>query len=363
MLGSPSQPGLLDELANRHNTTVVFRSLYTQAASDEAEYGHRQDLLRAIVDLIVSQSFDSRFEQQRVPFAPRIIATCSQPLPQKLLAQEDVMLENNLHVLWLPHLDVRKQDLADIASAKIHLYERDYGLTGTKLSQEATRRLLDHSWAVGEPEFDDEISAALSLLSTERTRRPDTPAVLKSKHMLVRNPDESIRRRLLNDCPLLRDIIKSPWVVDKTLRYVVSPVFWWLWPYCSSVHKPEITTPSSHFSGLVGGLELCSFTRFLVVSGMYAAACVIVTSYSHCSSLNVQVCYLPFYGNGELGPRSLCGAGIQIEKVTQMGEKSRPCICFLALRCNSHVGRSLGSTAEWCPVSMASATYYIRGCF
>jgi hypothetical protein len=43
--------------------------------------------------------------------------------------------------------------------------------------------------------------------------------------MLVKTWNESSRHRLLYEYPILRKILHSPWVFDRTLRYIVPPVF------------------------------------------------------------------------------------------------------------------------------------------
>lgn len=218
MLGSDSQPGLLDILAGQKNSTLVLNSFQSRSVKSAEELGRRKELFEAIAKLISQRSFFSRFEDKEKPFAPRIIATCSHR-PDFADDSADIFLVN------VPPLESRTKDMEAIATSKIKLLENKYGLHDVNLSPQATHRLLDHRWEVCESELDEELSSALELLASEKQRDPELQNTLKSKHMFVNIFDESMRHRLLYEFPILRKIIHSPWIFDHTLRYIVTPAF------------------------------------------------------------------------------------------------------------------------------------------
>jgi len=218
MLGSDSQPGLLDILADQKNSTLVLKSFQSRTVKSADELGRRKELFEAIATLVAERSFYSRFEEKEKPFAPRIIATCSHR-PDFADDSADIFLVN------VPPLESRTKDMEAIATSKIKLLENKYGLDNVKLSPQATHRLLDHRWEVVESELDEELSNALELLASEKQRDPEASNTLESKHMFINTFDESMRHRLLYEFPILRKIIHSPWVFDHTLRYIVTPVF------------------------------------------------------------------------------------------------------------------------------------------
>lgn len=218
MLGTESQPGLLDVLSDQANTTLVVTSFHSRHAESADELGRRKELYQTMAKLITEGTFFSRNEGKEKSFAPRIIGTCANT-PDFLNDSSDVFL------IKVPALDSRMQDMEAIAAAKLELYESNYGLEHVELSREATHRLLDHRWDLGESELDAELCHALTLLAVEQQQSPEVPNVLQSKHMLVNSFNESMRRRLLYDYPILRKVIQSPWVFDHTLRYIVFPVF------------------------------------------------------------------------------------------------------------------------------------------
>lgn len=217
ILGSESQPGLLDLLSDEKNTTLVLSRFQSRTVESAEEFGRRQKFFEAISKVVTDRTFYSQYEGKEKPFAPRIIATCSHA-PESMRGAD-------LFLVKVPALNARTQDMEAIATAKIKLFEKRYCLENVQMSLEATHRLLDHPWEDGEPELDDELQNALELLSTERQHNPDAPALLKSKHMLVKSWNESTRHRLLYEYPVLRKIIHSPWVFDHTLRYIVTPLF------------------------------------------------------------------------------------------------------------------------------------------
>jgi GTPase SAR1 family protein len=218
MLGLETQPGLLDLLSDEKNTTLVLTSFQSRHVESADEFGRRQELFQTLAKLISDRTFHSCYEGKEKPFAPRIIATCTRQ-PEFLDDSSDVFL------VKVPALESRTQDMEAIATQEIKLYEKSYGLENVKMSSEAVHRLLDHRWEVCASELDEEVRNALELLAIEKQQDPETPNVLQSKHMLVNSFNESMRRRLLYDFPVLRKIIQSPWVFDHTLRYIVTPVF------------------------------------------------------------------------------------------------------------------------------------------
>jgi hypothetical protein len=218
MLGLETHAGLLDILSDKKNTTLVLTSFQSRTVESADEFGRRQELYQTIAKLITSGTFYSRYEGKEKAFAPRIIATCARQ-PDFLDDSSDVFL------VKLPALESRTQDMEAIATSKIKLFERNYGLENVRMSPEAIHRLLDHRWEVCASELDEELCNALDLLAFEKQKNPEAPSILQSKHMLVNSFNESMRRRLLYDFPILRKIIHSPWVFDHTLRYIVTPAF------------------------------------------------------------------------------------------------------------------------------------------
>lgn len=225
---SNSHMGLLDMLSDQHNATLVFTNYDAKRTTKDAdELQRRQMLYSTLASMIVNRTYYSPNEERRKPFAPRIIVT-SLHAPSEWAATMDD--ENAFVVLNVPSLESRKADMEAIAAAKIKQMEKEYdsdSLDNVRISEEAIHRLLDHPWAGGELELDKELNKALNLLATEKRRNDPNgvPNVLRSKHMLVKTWNEKSRRRLLYEFPLLRDVVKSPWVWDHTLRYVVTPAF------------------------------------------------------------------------------------------------------------------------------------------
>ena len=223
MLGTENQPGLLDVLSIQVNTTLVLSSFQSRRTESADELERRRDLSRTIASLIVNRTFFSHHERKEKPFAPRIIGTCT-GMPD-FMKDNTSIGANDVFLIQVPPLESRHQDMEAIAASKVAMYENMYGLQDVKLSREATHRFLDHRWELGELELDAELCHALTLLAAEKQKHPDIPNVLLSKHVLVNSFDESMRRRLLYEFPILRKIIQSPWVFDHTLRYIVFPVF------------------------------------------------------------------------------------------------------------------------------------------
>jgi len=222
ILGLPNgtQLGLLDILANQENTTLILQTFKTRTTDCEADYEKREELRNCVENLIRRQVFYSKYEGREKPFKPRVIATCVRENGPDFLTDNP-----DLFLVKVPALESRNQDMEAIANAEIKILEKKYGLENVRLSPEAVQRLLDHSWEVCDEELVEELDNALDLLALERQRNPQAPNTLQPKHMLVNSLNEQSRRRLLYEFPALRKIIRSPWVFDHTLRYIVVPVF------------------------------------------------------------------------------------------------------------------------------------------
>lgn len=286
MLGSEDQAGLLDILADQRNTTLVLKSFQSRSTLSADEFGRRQELFQAIGKLFTEQSFYSRFEGKEKPFAPRIIATCSH--------QPDFVAGNpNIFLVKVPPLESRNKDMEAIATSKIKLFENKYGLDNVKMNPEATHRLLDHRWEVCESELDEELCNALERLATEMERDPQAPNALKSKHMFVDTFDESMRRRLLYEFPVLRKIIKSPWVFDHTLRYIVTPAF--------------ILTLAALFLGPQTREHNTALTYFW--AGWWPA---VMLSYPFLGRIWCSIC--PFMAVGTLAQETVTHFGVELKK-------------------------------------------------
>jgi 4Fe-4S binding domain len=237
------QPGLLDLLADQTNATLVltsFSSLMGSTCTSAEELERRQELYTTMAQLITDKTFYSRYDDKVKTFAPRIVVTCSQ-MPDFVNNNNNNNnkdrsnnRENDFFVVKVPALESRTQDMHAIASAKIKVLEKNYGLQNVKLSVEANHRLLDHKWDVDTAaysELDQELGSALALLAYEEKKdKASTTAsnnnILQPRHMLVNAYNERMRHRLLYEYPALRkNVIASPWVFDHTLRYIVTPVF------------------------------------------------------------------------------------------------------------------------------------------
>ena len=298
MLGIPdTQPGLLDDLADQTNTTLVLTSFQTRSAQNVDDLGRRQELFETIARLFTDRSFYSRFEGKDKPFEPRIIATCSH-VPEFI--DED---SSDIFVVKVPPLESRTRDMEAIAASKIKLFEKNYGLDHVGLSTEATHRLLDHPWGgVVETELDDALSNALELLASEKQRDPEAPNFLKSKHMFVGSFDKMMRRRLLYEFPGLRKLIQSPWVFDHTLRYIVVPAF--------------IITLAALFLGPQTRDHNTALTYFW--AGWWPA---VMLSYPFLGRIWCSIC--PFMATGTLAQEAVTRFGVELKRwpkwVTQIG--------------------------------------------
>jgi len=295
MLGSDTQAGLLDLLSDEKNTTLVLNSFQSRTVESADVFGRRQELYQTIAKLITDQTFYSHYDGKEKFFAPRIIATCTRQ-PDFLDDSSDVFL------VKVPALESRTQDMEAIATSKIKLLERSYGLENVEMSPEATHRLLDHRWEVGESELDSELCNALELLASEKQQDPKSPSILQPKHMLVNTFNESMRRRLLYDFPILRKIIRSPWVFDHTLRYIVTPVF--------------MLTLAALFLGPQTRDHNTALTYFW--AGWWPA---VMLSYPFLGRIWCSIC--PFMAVGNLAQETVTHFGVELKKwpkwVTSMG--------------------------------------------
>jgi hypothetical protein len=286
MLGLETQPGLLDLLSNEKNTTLVLTSFQSRTVGSADELERRQELYHTLAKLITDRSFYSRNEGKQKPFAPRIIATCTRQ-PDFLEDTSDVFL------VKVPALESRTQDMEAIATSKIKLVEKKYGLQNVELSPEATHRLLDHRWEVCASELDEELCDALELLAFEKQQSPETPNILQSRHMLVNSSNESMRRRLLYDFPVLRKIIQSPWVFDHTLRYIVTPAF--------------VLTLAALFLGPQTRDHNTALTYFW--AGWWPA---VMLSYPFLGRIWCSIC--PFMAVGNLAQETVTHFGVELKK-------------------------------------------------
>lgn len=218
ILGTSSHPGLLDDLSVQANTTLILRGFQSKHVESKDSYDRREELLHALAGLVNSKYY-STFENTTKPFLPRLVG-CTQRNP-------DYFDNNDAIFIKVPSFESRTKDLKDIARGKIKSHEQEFPrLVKVELSKEATQRLMDHRWGIdGDAELDQELFRGLKLLSEEKKWNPFTPNLLQSKHILVNAYNEKIRNRLLYNVPFLRQIIMTPWVVDHTLRYIVTPAF------------------------------------------------------------------------------------------------------------------------------------------
>lgn len=223
ILGTVKHPGLLDELATQCFTTLIIKGFQSRHVESKERLDRRDELMHAL-DMLLRGQYFSTYENMTVPFMPRIIVCTSRPI--EYFAQR--LGEEFLDAIYIkvPSFESRKSDIEAIAEAKIHLLEGAFGLTNVQLSKEGRQLLLDHKWEIdADNELDYELSNGLEMLANEKQWNPFTKDVLQPRHLLVNTYDEKIRKRLLYDLPLLRNVIMSPWIFGKTLTYIVTPAF------------------------------------------------------------------------------------------------------------------------------------------
>mmetsp|Transcript_21056 Transcript_21056/g.37048 ORF Transcript_21056/g.37048 Transcript_21056/m.37048 type:complete len:409 (-) Transcript_21056:1554-2780(-) len=205
-------------MSEQEDATLILTDFRSRSARTEEEFDRRQKLDQALLGLLVNRTYYSRYCAEEKPFAPRIVVSSTQE-PSNTMINADIAL------VKVPALESRKEDMRTIAIAKIGHFEEEYGLRNVQVGREVIHRLLDHSWEEGEPELDQEIRKALARLAEEKRENALASNLLRSDHMFDGIDEETVRHRLLYEFPVLRDIVKSPWIWDHTLRYIVTPAF------------------------------------------------------------------------------------------------------------------------------------------
>jgi len=219
ILGTGSHPGLLDDLAIKQNSTVIVKGFQSKHVESKEKYERRQELVSALAGLVYGRNYFSTYENVTKPFLPRVVG-CTQRTPDYFGENTDALF------VKVPSFESRRKDLKDIAKGKVKQFENIYGLSNVTLSKEGIQRLLDHTWEIdADAELDLELCNGLELLASEQRWNPFASNALESKHLLANAYNEKIRTRLLYKIPFLRNVIMSPWVFGKTLRYIVVPVF------------------------------------------------------------------------------------------------------------------------------------------
>ena len=223
ILGTTLHPGLLDDLSIQANTTLVLKGFQSQHVDSKDSFDRRGELIDVLDTLVTKGQFYSTYDNSTKAFLPRIIG-CTQRPPQYFT--ERCGKDFKATFIKVPSFEQRKSDIKAIAAAKIKLLETNFGLSNVQLSKEGRQRLLDHRWEVdGDAELDSELHSGLELLAAEKKWNPFVTNSLEPRHLLVNAYNEKIRKRLLYDVPLLRNIVMSAWVPGKTLTYIVTPVF------------------------------------------------------------------------------------------------------------------------------------------
>ena len=278
ILGTAAHPGLLDDLAGQANTTLILKGFRSLHVDSKDEFDRRKELLGALNSLVVGREFFSTFENKTNPFFPRVVR-CTQRDPDYFTKGLDGKCIDAIFVK-VPSFESRAVDMKDIAMQKIKHIERSYGLKNVQLSKEATQRLLDHRWEIdGDAELDSELSGGLQRLASELKLDQQTENIIKSKHLLVDAYDERTRIRLLDNFPILRQIIKSPWVFYQTLRYVITPLFLaillilFLGPQCRDYNTALTVFWAGWWPGIMCVLPLfgriwCSICPFMAVGNL-----------------------------------------------------------------------------------------------
>ena len=204
VLGTATEPGTLDLLADQTNTTLVIKGFDSPTASSEDNFGRHKLLEDVAIKLLLEQSYFSQKDGMEKPFQPRIIYSLhTSGIQDPDFVKQSRNTDKQLQIVKVPGLETRTQDMASIASAKIKLLEKEFGLSNrVLLTPEANHRLLDHTWAEGEPELDQELRNAMLRLTLDQQKNPylfegPLPWLLEPKHMLVQAPEENMRHRLL----------------------------------------------------------------------------------------------------------------------------------------------------------------------
>ena len=221
LLGNVEHPGLFDDLAVQLNTTLILMGFQFQHADSKETFDCRGALTK-VLDMLVQGQFLSTYENTTKLFLPKVVLCTRQP-PEYFVERLREKVEPT--IIKVPSFETRKADIEAIAEAKIAEFESYFALSNVQLSKEATHRLLDHKWELGDDELDCELYNSLEQLALEKKWNPFTENMIKSRHVLVNAYDEKIRIRLLYDIPFLRQIINSPWIFGKTLNKIVIPVF------------------------------------------------------------------------------------------------------------------------------------------
>ena len=72
VLGLPdgSQPGLLDELADQENTTLMLQTFKTKTVKSQEDFERREELRKCVQNLLQRQVYYSRYEGKEKPLLP-----------------------------------------------------------------------------------------------------------------------------------------------------------------------------------------------------------------------------------------------------------------------------------------------------
>ena len=222
LFGTVEHPGLFDELTMQVNTTLILMGFQSQHAESKDAFDRREKVTQVLDMLVVKGQFHSTYENTTKLFQPKILL-CTRHSPEYFTERlGDEVIPT---IIKVPSLESRKSDIEAIAEAKITEFESNFALSNVQLSNEAVHRLLDHKWEMGDDELDAELRTALEQLALEKKWNPFTKNIIQTRHVLVNAYNENIRKRLLYDFPFLRQMIKSPWIFEKTLNNIVLPVF------------------------------------------------------------------------------------------------------------------------------------------
>jgi hypothetical protein len=291
----------LDDLAVQANTTLVLKGFQSAHVESKERYERRGELLSALAGLVHGRSYFSTYENKTNAFLPRVVG-CTQRTPDYFGENTDAIF------IKVPSFESRRKDLKDIAKAKLKDFEQNFGLNDVILSKEAVQRLFDHTWGINaDKELDSELCHGLKLLASEQKWNPFASNELKSKHLLVNAYNEKIRTRLLYEVPFLRNVLMSPWVFGKTLRYIITPVFvvYLALLFLGPQARDENAALTVFWAGWWPGIMLL----FPFLGRIWCAVC-------------------PFMAVGDLAQEVATSLGVQLRKWPDWGRTVGPIFAF-----------------------------------
>jgi DNA-binding NtrC family response regulator len=122
-----------------------------------------------------------------VPATARVISTSVRPLEDEVRAnrfREELFVRLRAHVIAVPPLRGRVDDLPGLASHFMAKLRRDGRLAADRIDAEAMEALLRHDWPGNARELENVLHRAMLAASTREIRRSDLPSLLPSPSRL-----------------------------------------------------------------------------------------------------------------------------------------------------------------------------------